>query len=395
MMKKTAALLIAAAMIFQPIQASALDTELADGYANGIIAFEKHINGIGDDKSLLSGNIAEGAANDSSDWLAIGAIRSGLEDNTTEYYNCWLKRINDKYTHDGGLDRYKATEWHRAVLTAICLGADPADISGIDLLNDGVYSRGDDMPLDKQGLNGWIWALIAVDSCDWKVPDNSKVTRLDMINTIIDSQNPDGGFSIDRSDARSDPDLTAMALQALSPYRSCPETQDTISKAVDYLAEKQADYDTCETCAQVICALCCMGIDPDEDRRFSALTDELIDYSKDDGGFAHSKCGMSNELASAQALIALCSLERLRSGERSIYDMNDGPPISAEGKDISAVAAAKERNTNAPQADDLTPWVVEKLSLKAKIALFVSVLALCSATVAVGIIMRKRKERSQ
>ena len=394
-MKKAIALFISAGMLLSPVSASALSAEQAEGYAEGIVSFEKNKNHISDSDSLLSGDIAERAGNDNADWLAIGAVRAGLEDRTGEYYTHWKKNINDKYTHDGGLDRDKATEWHRAVLTAQCLGADPANLSGIDLLNDGVYSRGDDKPLGKQGLNGWVWALIAVDSCDWKFPDNAKVTRLDLINTILYSQNADGGFSIAPTDGRSDPDITAMALQALAPYRGCQEAKEVTTAAVDYLALKQSDFDSCETVSQVICALCCLGIDPDEDARFSTLTDELISYANDDGGFAHTKDGLSNEMASAQALIAFCSIERLRSGERQVYDMNAGMAEPVTETVLITAANRKERNTTLPNTDELRPWSVKHYDKETKIAIVAMILAIGVVTVAAGIFLRNRKERSK
>ena len=239
-------------MMCTPISASALDTKQAEGYARGIVTYEKHKNGIPEGDSLLSGRISEDAGYDSSDWLAIGAVRSGLEKDTSEYFSVWKMRIEDEYSDDTAIDRLNATDWHRAVLTGICLGANPNDISDVDLLGRGTYLRGEGRPLDAQGLNGEIWALIAMDSCDWKLPEGAKPDRTEIIQTIINSRNSDGGFSLTVGDGRSDPDITAMALQALSPYRCCEETEDTVARAVDYLAESQSDTDNCETTAQII-----------------------------------------------------------------------------------------------------------------------------------------------
>ena len=289
MLKRPAALLTAAVMMSTPICASALDTKQAEGYARGIVTYEKQKNGIPEGDSLLSGRIAEDAGFDSSDWLAIAAVRSGLETDTGEYYSAWKNRIDSDYSDDGALDRLNATDWHRAVLTGICLGVDPTDVSEVDLLGRGTYLRGEGRPLDAQGLNGEIWALIAMDSCDWKLPEDAKPDRAEIINSIIDTRNSDGGFSLVPGDGRSDLDITAMALQALAPYRCCNETEDTVAKAVEHLAEKHGDADNCESTAQIICALCCLDIDPDEDSRFAGLTDELISYANDDGGFAHRK----------------------------------------------------------------------------------------------------------
>lgn len=381
---------LSAVLCLSPLTASALDVSAAKGYAQGIMTYEKDINDISPNESLLSGKIADNAAEDSSDWLAIGAVRYGLENDTYSYYLSWKKNINDKYTHDGGLHRMKATEWHRAVLTCLCLGADPSDLSGIDLLEDGIFSRGDASPLDAQGLNGLVWGLIALDSCDWKVPDDAEVDRLGIIREIINSQNEDGGFSMESGAGRSDPDLTAMVLQSLAPYRECSEVRQVITAALGYLNDEKDDFSTCETYAQVICGLCCLGIDPDNDERFGGLTEELVSYANDDGGFAHEKDGESSEIASAQALIALCSIDRLRGGERSIYDMNIGAPAEMTAQSLVSAANAKEVNTKSPVTDGL-PSPIKHESVRFKLLLIASLTSGITVAVVIGVILRRKR----
>ena len=393
MLKRPAALLTAAVMMSTPICASALDTKQAEGYARGIVTYEKQKNGIPEGDSLLSGRIAEDAGFDSSDWLAIAAVRSGLETDTGEYYSAWKNRIDSEYSDDGALDRLNATDWHRAVLTGICLGVDPTDVSEVDLLGRGTYLRGEGRPLDAQGLNGEIWALIAMDSCDWKLPEDAKPDRAEIINSIIDTRNSDGGFSLTAGDGRSDIDITAMALQALAPYRCCNETEDTVSGALKYLAESLESADNCESTAQIICALCCLDIDPDEDERFAGLTDELISYANDDGGFAHLKGGESSELASSQALIALCSIQRLRAGERSVYDMNDGSPEKPVKTSLKEMTAAKNRNTSPPTLSN-SPEGYPKGG-KMQTVVPAAIISFFVVAVIGGIIMRKRKEKEK
>ena len=379
-----------ALLCLSPLSAAALDVTQAKGYAQGIVTYEKETNRISPNESLLTGSIAENAGEDSSDWLVIGAVRYGLENDTAEYYSSWKKNINEKYTHNGGLHRIKATEWHRAVLTCLCLGADPSDLSGIDLLQDGIFSRGGDKPLDAQGLNGLVWGLIALDSCDWKVPDDAQVSRLGIIKDITQAQNSDGGFSMDSGAGKSDPDLTAMVLQSLAPYHECSETKQVISAALSYLESTKEYFSTCETNAQVICGLCCLGIDPDTDERFSSLTEELVSFANDDGGFAHEKGGKSSELASAQALIALCSIDRLRGGERSIYDMNIGAPAEITAQSLVSAANAKEVNTEAPCTDGL-PSPIKHDSVRFKLLLIAALTAGITVAVVIGVILRRKR----
>lgn len=102
------------------------------------------------------------------------------------------------------------------------MGGDPTSIGAdrdgkpINLIADGVYNRGEVASLGKQGINGWIWGLIALDSLRYPIPEGAFYSRDDIILEILRRQLPDGGFALTGEEA--DPDITAMALQALSPY---------------------------------------------------------------------------------------------------------------------------------------------------------------------------------
>lgn len=385
-MKRLTALLTAAAMLSSPITVGAIGTEQAEGFAQGIVAYEKQLNGISPKDSLLSGEIAENGGSESSDWAAIGAVRFGLEEDTAEYLAEWAKNMGEK-----DMDNAKTTEISRAALTALCIGADPTDVSGADLI-ESIYMRPQEV-IDAQGLNGWVWALIAIDSYDWKAPEHPRTTRQDMLRNIIAAQNEDGGFSIEQGGS-SDPDLTAMAVQALSPYRYSGEAEEVLDKAIGYLAEAPSGADSCETAAQTICALCCMGIDPDKDERFSELTETLISFANDDGGFAHQRGGDSSEMPSVQALIALCSLSRLRNGERSLYDMNEGAAQQPQRGSLEDIANAKELHTRPPSVGGtLSSSNEEKPSRRAVTAAAAALAG--AAAVTGGILLSKRKERAE
>ena len=91
-----------------------------------------------------------------------------------------------------------------------------------------------------QGLNGAIFALIALDSAGYKVPaaaeDANQTSSEALVAYILDKQLSDGGWALSGDSA--DPDMTAMAVQALAAYprrryrrrwtrpcRPCPDMQ--------------------------------------------------------------------------------------------------------------------------------------------------------------------------
>ncbi|HLR72046.1 MAG TPA: prenyltransferase/squalene oxidase repeat-containing protein, partial [Pseudogracilibacillus sp.] len=239
-------------------------------------------------------------------------------------------------------------------------GGDPTDIGHdngkpINLIVDGTFNRGDTTSLGKQGLNGWIWGLITIDSMRYEVPEDAHDTRRSIIEEIIKVQLPDGGFSLNQPE--SDPDMTAMAIQALAPYYNSEETytyqltstnekvtkkvRTVINEAVEQLSELQLDTGdfesmgtpNAESTAQVIVALTALGIDPLTDERFiknQDLFQGIMTYVRDDGGFIHSETydpdnpsshpNESNTMSSEQVLYALTALYRHREGYRTLYD---------------------------------------------------------------------------
>ncbi len=351
--KMITALALAAAMVLSCVPAALADAEnVLLGYAKAIVIFEKHANGIFDNESIFSGRVLDNAGSDSSDWLAVGVSRLGLEEDYAAYYEAWEADIKERYESSGGLDRAKATEWHRAALTALAMGADPTDIGGIDLIADGVYGRDENNSPDRQGLNGWIWSLIALDSLDWQTPEGALFDREYIINKLLSAQLADGGFSVAESPDAGDIDITAMTLQALAPYTKDERVKRAADKALDFLAEeiKGADDITCESLAQTVCALCCLGGDLTAEGRFDNSDDpldKLMSFSRNDGGFAHLMGDeKSSEVASAQTLIALAAVIRSSKGLRSIYDFGKEPQLTQNSPPVTLPQICQSKSLN-------------------------------------------------
>ncbi len=210
------------------------------------------------------------------------------------------------------------------------MGGDPADLEGIDLVKGGVYGRDENNSVGKQGLNGWIFALLTLDTMGYKTPEGAEFDRERILDEIVSSQNTDGGFSLSKGE--SDIDITAMALQAIAPYYndfSRDDVRKSVDKAVEYLSGKQdssGTFGSAEADSQVVIALCSLGIDPEADSRFvknADLLTALLSYQNGDGGFSHEKGGDSDELATGQALCALAAQKRFELTMRRIYDMRE------------------------------------------------------------------------
>lgn len=264
-----------------------------------------------------------------SEWLVIALARSG-RDVPDSYYDSVVKAVQSA---KGQLSDKKSTEYARTILALTAIGKDPTDVGGYDLLA-GLADMDD---VTYQGINGAIFALLALDSGKYDVPaaaeGGTQVTRDGLVAYILAQQLSDGGWAL--SGTSADPDVTAMALQALAPYRTGDETVDAaVDKGVQLLSDMQlfdggySSWDTLnsESCAQVLIALATLGIDPASDSRFvkNGLTvlDALLAYAVS-GGFRHTVDGEADAIATEQALCALTAYARLLDGKTALYDMTD------------------------------------------------------------------------
>ena len=212
------------------VRTAAADGRGADArtIADGILAWKKCDVGAQPDGCLLNDAYLALAGTTPGDWYPIGLGRLSIADNYAADRAVIRDRVQDRYRDSGKLSADKATEWHRITLAVLAMGGDPtslgtdADGNPIDLIADGTYDRGRTTPLGRQGINGWIWGLIALDSLRYPIPDGAFYTRDDIILEILRQQLPDGGFAL--SGGIADPDITAMALQALAPYRNSEKT---------------------------------------------------------------------------------------------------------------------------------------------------------------------------
>ena len=330
--------------------ASPLDDE-ALSVANGIIEWKKRSMGLSGSDNLLSPEYVSAAGSPAGDWYPIGLGRLGIADDYERYLAALRENISERYARDGGLDKIKATEWHRITLAVLALGGDPtsfgvdADGKPVNLIADGVYNRKN---LGAQGINGLIWGLIALDAADFSVPDGAYYTRDGIISELLSLRCSDGGFAF--SGDHSDPDMTAMAITALAPYYGSEKavtfsgkgTVTTVREAVDEallrLSEMQLETGDFRSyglrnsgsVCQVIVALCSLGIDPFSDVRFIkngvTLWDGLMIYKNSDGGFIGnlSEGNMpSGSMAGEQALYAMAAIIRQRSGAGRLFDFSD------------------------------------------------------------------------
>lgn len=340
-------------------------------YMDGIVSWCAGRLGVSED-AMLSTQSAEYAAAGGLDWYTLYMYRAGYENDYAAYGSALEDAVSQKYQENGGLDRVRASEWHRTGLAATACGGDAlafgTNAAGetINLVADGVYDRGKTEDLGAQGINGLTWGLLLLDSRGYSVPAGAADTRETILTRILSAQSAERGFSLSGEGVNAD--LTAMTLQALAPYQNSTHVFTVTDKATGTTVERTVseaielalgalsacqmenggfgdDGESSESAAQVIIALCALGIDPATDARFvkrgGSVLDALLRFAKPDGGFAHTLekgADGSNAMAGEQALGALTAYMRFKDGLHSLYDLRG----EADAETAEAVRALRE-----------------------------------------------------
>lgn len=261
------------------------------------------------------------------EWMVIGLARSGRTV-PAGYYDNVVEYVKAKADANERLHPTKVTDNARVILALTAIGKDVTNVGGHNLLK-GLDSMD---YVQAQDINGPIFTLIALDSHNY--PTMGDVTREKLIQVILDAQLNDGGWNLSAENA--DPDMTAMAIQALAPYYKTNETvKAAVDKALEALSALQRSdggFDSwgtvnSESCAQVIVALTALGIDPTADSRFvkngHTVLDALAGFYVTGGGFRHTADGERNDMATEQGYYALAAYYRFANTQTRLYDMSD------------------------------------------------------------------------
>lgn len=289
------------------------------------------------------------------EWAVIGLARSGY-DVPDSYYQNYYSNVEAYVKNCGGkLHDKKYTEYSRVIVALTAIGKNPADVAGYNLLT----AIGDYDNTIWQGLNGPIWALIALDSGGYEMPQNSdaktQATRELYLNRILECQLPDGGWSLfggtaaeESGNSVSDPDITGMALQALAKYQDRPEVKKATEEALACMSAMQNENggyshggaENLESSVQMLTALCELGISAG-DARFvkngNTLLDAVLSFRNSDGSFQHTSDDSGNsQMSTEQGFYAMVAAQRALEGKSSLYRMSDSPVSAEDGETDNA-----------------------------------------------------------
>ena len=320
------------------------------------------------------------------EWLVLGLARSGVPA-PDGYFEGYYENVCAYVREKGGvLHERKYTEYARVVLALTAIGKNPADVCGYNLLAYlGDYER-----VTWQGINGPVFALLALDSGHYEVPvcTTAKIqaTRQMYIDYILKNQAEDGGFPL-AAGGGSDVDVTAMAIQALANYRQDADVEAAIDKALGFLSASQNerggfaswDGENSESSAQVLAALAALDLSV-QDARFvkngTSVLDHLLSYYSKGNGFLHVAGDSSaNLMSTEQAFYALVAYNRQVQQQHALYNMEDAItiagspsgtaeqiPVSSAGRTFADIQGSScQREIEALAARDIINGKAENL----------------------------------
>ena len=374
--------------------------------------YSQEVNEVCDTIEFVVSDPAFGSAG--GEWAALILGRSGRM--TEEWKTKYLAAVKSSFDEieakspelkeANKLSSRNLTENSRAIIGLYSAGADVTDFYGWNLC---APLAGDNVGGDKteesqdykdtiwQGINGTVYALIALDYAGYKSEGETKVTDLsdenvttlrdDYICKILELQLADGGWAF-YGDS-SDPDITMMAVQALSKYTYLPKVNDAVERALAVMSSKQTDQGgyaswgsvNSESISQVICGLTMLGIDPTTDERFikngNTIVDALksfnVECQKDNvtyseyRGYAHAEQNgvmKYNQMATEQAGYAMVALWCQKKGQKlyqnGFRDIPDTTPTSTPVVTPEVTEAPTPATTTKPVNPDVVPTSTPK-----------------------------------
>lgn len=229
-------------------------------------------------------------------------------------------------------------------LALSAIGEDITDYDGVNLV-ELICSRTDMMRANEK-----IFALMALNASGSDAPAGSAWTRASLVDAVCELL---GSGDAVEGTRLGDVDLTAMAIQAVAPYAGDTKVDAAIENGLSYLKGKMSagtcDFGSAEANAQAILALLSLDRDPANPvNGFANVVTNVVcalDLYRVDGGngYAHSKGGAANAMATEQALRALTTY-RVSSGETIAWK--------------TAVTAGKGSSSKDPQKPTVAPGVL-------------------------------------
>ncbi|MCR5629544.1 prenyltransferase/squalene oxidase repeat-containing protein, partial [Eubacterium sp.] len=310
---------------------------------------EEHIKKIDDEIEEYKNRIEEVAYKDVAlqmQWEMISLLSSGKEMDRN-YLNGYREEFINSIDAIKGVISSKGTDYSKAVITMSTLGINH---------NDDKYNITNHLTnqeeISAQGLNGPIWALIALSSSD-EIKDQYEKERTDYYNLLANEWKNKGCFSL--MGDKGDVDLTAMAILAGSLYskdKNCDK--EFLKEAVKFLEEqsdengeyKSMDSINSESLSYATMAMLSVK---DKDYDFNRAIDKILSYKTKDGLYAHlyedKNKENGNEIATQQAILAFCMISNAYyTDEDKLFYYGDNNKTNVNFLNANNIGSDEQKN---------------------------------------------------
>lgn len=260
-------------------------------------------------KWVIEAYPSPGVGSIGGDWAVKGVASSGIEsENLDEYFQLYYDDVRAKVKQSEGLlDQFYYTTNARVAIGVEAIGKDATDVEGYNLIEAlDAYDK-----LTEQGVNAAAYALVGANVAGVQLENEERYIEF-ILNHLEEKKLYE---KTDKSD------FVAMAMEGLSFYIDRDEVKTMIEKCIEGLAAAQqsdGSFGNCESTAEVIMALTCVGVDPAADERFvkgeNTLVDGLMGYKAKDGYLHTADAEEANDMATEKALLALTSMKLMEQG---------------------------------------------------------------------------------
>lgn len=279
----------------------------------------------------INGEISKNAGV-SSDWYVVGLsqYKSGYD------FSSYETALKNYLVQN---EEYSASSRQKLALALMAAGS--TDTYIYKTLNNSI---------GKLGVMSWIYGLHLLNNGY----TSNDYTISEVKSKLLSLQKDDGGWLV--SGKLSEVDPTAMAVQALSPhYKNDAAVKAAVDKALEFLSSQQnsnGDFSSYgvpnpESAAQVLVALCSLGIDAKTDSRFikggNTLFDGINTYRLSDGSYCHKQGGTFSENATVQVFYSMVSYLRMQRGQSGLYILDN----AADYNDLKIPETKPQTNESA------------------------------------------------
>ncbi|MCQ2547713.1 MAG: terpene cyclase/mutase family protein [Clostridia bacterium] len=334
MKRKSISLILAFALVFTSMGSMAFAKNVySDVFENAKASSMTYL------QEKLQGFCEKSGGGLNGSFYAMDLAKAGAKPDRA-YYEKLAQEVIDG---NGGLEKGKTsyTNNDKGILAFTAGGYDATNICGYNL----VAKLADYDAIVAQGINGPVYALMALDSGNYEIPKApegvTQASRENLVKAILDGRIAENGLWAYGKATDPDVDMTSMVLVALAPYVADKEVKAAVDNGIKFLSENMGEtgaYSSwgsanSNSTAVAIWAICANGINPDKDKRFIdnhvSVLDGLLSFAVETGGFGYTNNKTINQAGTQQSYEALLAFEALERGDRRFYDMSDKAPLKA------------------------------------------------------------------